>query len=295
MNNSNIIFGKIFRNFRLNNRLTQEKLSELSYINVKTISDIENGKYNIDIDKLEVFSNILNVDLVEEYLNIFLEDSKIIDKIIDNLNTRDNVAGLSYANEIEILLDIENSTFRKIIKNRARRLRLFFENMQIKDDKAKRKAIIIEALNTGKTFDFSNLDSNTYDILDYRLLMNYTQVMDSFDDKLKVLLFLENSKINDNHFNSILFHNIAVAYYNLDKSKTALEYINKAIELNSKEKSSPIMLYMKSIILYDLSLDYKEVAQLALEEAKKTDENLHSLILNKYKRKSYYQKNFKTP
>lgn len=295
MNNSNIIFGKIFRYFRLNNRLTQEKLSELSYINVKTISDIENGKYTIDIDKLEVFSNILNVDLVEEYLNIFLEDSKIIEKIIDDLNTRDNVAGLSYANEIEILLDIENSTFRKIIKNRARRLRLFFENMQIKDDKAKRKAIIIEALNTGKTFDFSNLDSNTYDSLDYRLLMNYTQVMDSFDDKLKVLLFLENSKINDNHFNSILFHNIAVAYYNLDKSKTALEYINKSIELNSKEKSSPIMLYMKSIILYDLSLDYKEVAQLALEEAKKNDENLHSLILNKYKRKSYYQKNFKTP
>ena len=295
MNNSNIIFGKIFRYFRLNNRLTQEKLSELSYINVKTISDIENGKYNIDIDKLEVFSNILNVDLVEEYLNIFLEDSKIIDKIIDDLNARDNVAGLSYANEIEILLDIENSTFRKIIKNRARKLRLFFENMQIKDDKAKRKAIIIEALNTGKTFDFSNLDSNTYDSLDYRLLMNYTQVMDSFDDKLKVLMFLENSKINDNNFNSILFHNIAVAYYNLDKSKTALEYINKAIELNSKEKSSPIMLYMKSIILYDLSLDYKEVAQLALEEAKKNDENLHSLILNKYKRKSYYQKNFKTP
>lgn len=295
MNNSNIIFGKIFRYFRLNNRLTQEKLSELSYINVKTISDIENGKYTIDIEKLEVFSNILNVDLVEEYLNIFLEDSKIIDKIIDDLNARDNVAGLSYSNEIEILMDIENSTFRKIIKNRARKLRLFFENMQIKDDKAKRKAIIIEALNTGKTFDFSNLDSNTYDSLDYRLLMNYTQVMDSFDDKLEVLMFLENSKINDNNFNSILFHNIAVAYYNLDKSKTALEYINKAIELNSKEKSSPIMLYMKSIILYDLSLDYKEVAQFALEEAKKTDKNLHSLILNKYKRKSYYQKNFKTP
>lgn len=294
MNNSNIIFGKIFRYFRLNNRLTQEKLSELSYINVKTISDIENGKYTIDIDKLEIFSYILNVDLVEEYLNIFLEDSKIIDKIIDDLNSRDNVAGLSYANEIEILTDIENSTFRKIIKNRARKLRLFFENMQIKDDKAKRKAIIIEALNTGKTFDFSNLDSNTYDSLDYRLLMNYTQVMDSFDDKLKVLMFLENSKINDNNFNSILFHNIAVAYYNLDKSKTALEYINKPIALNSKEKSSPIMLYMKSIILYDLSLDYKEVEQLALEEAKKTDENLYSLIMEKYKRKSYYQKNFKT-
>lgn len=61
--------------------------------------------------------------------------------------------------------------------------------MQIKDDKAKRKAIIVEALNTGKAFDFSNLDSNTYDSLDYRLIMNYTQIMDSYDDKLKLLLF----------------------------------------------------------------------------------------------------------
>lgn len=295
MKKSNIIFGKIFRYHRLKNRLTQEKLSELSYINIKTISDIENGKYNIDIDKLEIFSNLLKVDLVEEYLNIFLEDSKIIDSIIDNLNSKDNVAGFSYANEIETLFQIENNTFRKLIRIKAKKLRLFFENMQIKDDKAKRKAIIVEALNTGKTFDFSDLDSNTYDSLDYRLIMNYAQIMDSYDDKLKLLLFLENLKLNDTNFNSILFHNIAVSYYNLDQSKIALDYINKAIDLNSKKRSSPIMLYMKSIILYDLSLEYKEVAQLAIEEAKKTDENLYSLIMKKYKRKSQYQKNFKMP
>lgn len=295
MKKSSIIFGEIFRYHRLKNRLTQEKLSELSYINIKTISDIENGKYNIDIDKLEIFSNLLKVDLVEEYLNIFLEDSKIIDSIIDNLNSKDNVAGFSYADEIETLFQIENNTFRKLIRIKAKKLRLFFENMQIKDDKEKRKAIIIEALNTGKTFDFLNLDSNTYDSLDYRLIMNYTQIMDSYDDKLKLLLFLENLKLNDTNFNSILFHNIAVSYYNLDQSKIALEYINKAIDLNSKKRSSPIMLYMKSIILYDLSLEYKEVAQLAIEEAKKTDENLYSLIMKKYKRKSQYQKNFEIP
>ena len=295
MKKSSIIFGKIFRYHRLKNRLTQEKLSELSYINIKTISDIENGKYNIDIDKLEIFSNLLKVDLVEEYLNIFLEDSKIIDSIIDNLNSKDNVAGFSYADEIETLSQIENNTFRKLIRIKAKKLRLFFENMQIKDDKAKRKAIIVEALNTGKAFDFSNLDSNTYDSLDYRLIMNYTQIMDSYDDKLKLLLFLENLKLNDTNFNSILFHNIAVSYYNLDQSKIALDYINKAIDLNSKKRSSPIMLYMKSIILYDLSLEYKEVAQLAIEEAKKTDENLYSLIMKKYKRKSQYQKNFEIP
>lgn len=295
MKDVDIIFGKTLKKYRTSRNLTQENLANLSYINIKTISNMENGKVEIDLDKLEIISEVLNVDLVEEYLNIFLEDSKIIDNIIDNLNSKDNVAGFSYADEIETLSQIENNTFRKLIRIKAKKLRLFFENMQIKDDKAKRKAIIFEALNTGKTFDFSDLDSNTYDSLDYRLLMNYTQIMDSYDDKLKLLLFLENLKLNDTNFNSILFHNIAVSYYNLDKSRIALEYINKAIDLNSKKRSSPIMLYMKSIILYDLSLDYKEVAQLAIEEAKKTDKNLYSLIMKKYKRKSQHQKNFEIP
>lgn len=295
MKDVDIIFGKTLKKYRTSRNLTQEDLANLSYINIKTISNMENGKVEIDLDKLETISEVLNVDLVEEYLNIFLEDSKIIDSIIDNLNSKDNVAGFSYADEIETLSQIENNTFRKLIRIKAKKLRLFFENMQIKDDKAKRKAIIVEALNTGKTFDFSDLDSNTYDSLDYRLLMNYTQIMDSYDEKLKLLLFLENLKLNDTNFNSILFHNIAVSYYNLDKSRIALEYINKAIDLNSKKRSSPIMLYMKSIILYDLSLDYKEVAQLAIEEAKKTDENLYSLIMKKYKRKSQHQKNFEIP
>lgn len=295
MKDVEIIFGKTLKKYRKNKNLTQEELADLSYINIKTISNMENGKVEIDLDKLETLSEVLNVDLVEEYLNIFLEDSKIIDSVIDNLNSKDNVAGFSYADEIETLFQIENNTFRKLIRIKAKKLRLFFENMQIKDDKEKRKAIIVEALNTGKAFDFSNLDSNTYDSLDYRLIMNYTQIMDSYDDKLKLLLFLENLKLNDTNFNSILFHNIAVSYYNLDQSKIALEYINKAINLNSKKRSSPIMLYMKSIILYDLSLEYKEVAQLAIEEAKKTDENLYSLIMKKYKRKSQHQKNFEMP
>lgn len=66
--------------------------------------------------------------------------------------------------------------------------------------------------------------------------MNYTQIMDSYNNKLKLLLFLENLNFNDDNFNSILFHNIAVSYYNLDQSKIDLKYMNKGIDLNSKKK-----------------------------------------------------------
>ena len=112
MKDLDIIFGKTLKKYRTSRNLTQENLANLSYINIKTISNMENGKVEIDLDKLEIISEVLNVDLVEEYLNIFLEDSKIIDSIIDNLNSKDNVAGFSYADEIETLSQIENNTFK---------------------------------------------------------------------------------------------------------------------------------------------------------------------------------------
>lgn len=131
MNEKNYKFGKLLKNLRQQNNMNQEELSHRSFINVKTLSNMENGKVDIDLDKLEILSEIFNIDLVEEYLNIFLEDSKIIDSIVDNLNSKDNVAGFSYADEIETLFQIENKTFRKLIRNKAKKLRLFFENMQI--------------------------------------------------------------------------------------------------------------------------------------------------------------------
>lgn len=106
MNRNNYIFRKILKDLRQKNNMTQEDLAYRSFINVKTLSNMENGKVDIDLEKLEILSVIFNIDLVEEYLNIFLEDSKIIDSIIDNLNSMDNVAVFSYADEIETLFQI---------------------------------------------------------------------------------------------------------------------------------------------------------------------------------------------
>ena len=286
MNEKNYKFGKLVKEIRQKNKFTQEDLAHLSLINIRTISNIENGKIDIDLDKLEILSEILSVDLVEEYLYLLLDDSQQIDKLIDKLNSKDRYAGSSQTDEIKILTEIENTSTRKIIRNKAKKLRLLFQSIELENINEK-KSLIVEALNIGKNFDFISLHSNTYDIIDYRLLMNYAICLKNKNDRLTILKFIENSKIENDNLKSILYHNTSSTYYTLDKSYLSLYYINKAIAANNKNPISPIMLYQKSIILYDLNFAYEKYVKLALETSKKMSDKLYQLLLDKYKAKAH--------
>lgn len=292
MNRNNYKFGKLLKNLRQKNNMTQEDLAYRSFINVKTLSNMENGKVDIDLDKLEILSEIFNIDLVEKYLYLLLDDSDQVNKIVKNLNTKDRYPGSSQADEIKILTEIESTSQRKIIRLKAQKLRLLFESIEIKDDKNKKKSLIVEALNVGRDFDFKDLSSNTYDIIDYRLLMNYAIYIKDKAERLKILKFIENSRVDDDNLNSILYHNISNTYYTTDKSYLALYYINKSIATNNKNPISPIMLYQKSIILYDLNFPYEKYVKMTLETSKKINSNLYEMLLNKYKAKANDDKNF---
>lgn len=292
MNRNNYKFGKLLKNLRQKNNMTQEDLAYRSFINVKTLSNMENGKVDVDLDKLEILSEIFNIDLVEKYLYLLLDDSSQINKLVKNLNSKDRYPGSSQADEIKILTEIESTSQRKIIRLKAQKLRLLFESIEIKDDKNKKKSLIVEALNVGRDFDFKDLSSNTYDIIDYRLLMNYAIYIKDKAERLKILKFIENSRVDDDNLNSILYHNISNTYYRIDKSYLALYYINKSLRANNKNPISPIMVYQKSIILYDLNLPYEKYVKLALETSKKINSNLYEMLLNNYKAKAYDDKNF---
>ena len=286
MNINNYRFGKLVKEIRQKNNLTQEELAYLSFINIRTLSNIENGKIDIDLDKLEILSEILSIDLVEEYLYLLLDDSQQIDTLIDKLNSKDRYAGSSQTDEIKILTEIENTSTRKIIRDKAKKLRLLFQSIELENINEK-KSLIVEALNIGKNFDFISLHSNTYDIIDYRLLMNYAICLKNKNDRLTILKFIENSKIENDNLKSILYHNTSSTYYTLDKSYLSLYYINKAIAANNKNPISPIMLYQKSIILYDLNFAYEKYVKLALETSKKMSDKLYQLLLDKYKAKAH--------
>lgn len=281
MNEGKIIFSKFLKKIRMKKNLTQEELSNLSYINLKTISNMENGNTNYDLDTLETLSTILKVDLIDKYFDVFYGDSHRIDSIIKSFNEKDMIYGASLDKEINELVQIKDKANRNIIKLEAEKLILFFKGMEEKDKIQKRQCLISKALNINGDFDFKNLESNYYENIDYRILMSYASTLDKPHEKLKIYKFIENSNILDQNINSILYTSISYVYNILENSSKALEYIEKALSYSLDKEPSPVMLYTKALILKDLSLPYDYYIKKSLEIAKKQDIMTYQYILDK--------------
>ena len=105
-------FGKILRDFRVKNKLTQEQLSEKLGISLKYISRIENGNNGIKTQTLINYMNILGITpnviyasfINNEKIKKSIELSNKLDKLsdekkefissiidlVDNLDSQDN-------------------------------------------------------------------------------------------------------------------------------------------------------------------------------------------------------------
>lgn len=257
MNDKKLLFAKTLKDIRLKKGFSQEYISEISYININTISRMENGRDSYDFDKLDILSGIYKVDLIECYFNIFYGDTNEIDFIIDSINKKDRINGFAVTEEIDRLTEILEKSKRKIIKTKANKLILFLKSIEEKDTYM-RKKFIVDALNLGGKFDFENLNNNYYDYIDYRILMNYAQILDRPSDRINIYKFIENSNFTDNNIRRLVFHNMATDYYILGEKDKALEYINKLFSPNSNSHISPVMLYTKALILEDLDLPYEK-------------------------------------
>ncbi|MDD7306277.1 MAG: helix-turn-helix transcriptional regulator [Peptoniphilaceae bacterium] len=275
MRNKKLLFANFLKEIRVKNHLTQEELSEKTFINVKTISNMENAKVNFDFDNLEILSSVLKVDFIEKYFEVFYGDSNDIDSIINSLNSKDRINGYSQLKEIDDLTRIKNSTQRSIVKLKSEKLILFLKSIQEKDNIQKRRELIVEALNVDGYFDFNDLKSNYYEDIDYRILMNYALTL-SNNKRLIIYKFIEESISPKNNLYPILCNNIANTYLISNNNEIALRYINMAIATSSSP--SPVMFYTKGLILENLSLPYKKYIYMSLELAK-NDKDTYNHIL----------------
>ena len=99
------IFGKILREYRIKNNLTQEQLSEKLGISLKYISRIENGNNGVKTQTLINYMNILgitpdllykpfikhseiseNIKVSEKIVSLSKEKKQFILEIVDLLN-----------------------------------------------------------------------------------------------------------------------------------------------------------------------------------------------------------------
>ena len=86
------ILGEIFKDYRIKNKLTQEKIAEKLGISVKYISRIENGTGGVKVETLINYMNILSISpnvifdklIVNDDLRIQLELSKKVSSLSTN-------------------------------------------------------------------------------------------------------------------------------------------------------------------------------------------------------------------
>lgn len=99
------VFGQILRNFRLQNGLTQEDLSEKLGISLKYISRIENGNNGVKTQTLIKYMNILGINPIILYKD-FIQNKKVLNDI--ELYNKINTLSSSKKDFISSLIDLLN-------------------------------------------------------------------------------------------------------------------------------------------------------------------------------------------
>lgn len=96
------ILGEIFKEYRLKNGLTQEKIAEKLGISVKYISRIENGTGGVKVETLINYVNILGISP-----NIIFDKLILNENLIPQIQLSKIASTLSYE-KILLLNDIAN-------------------------------------------------------------------------------------------------------------------------------------------------------------------------------------------
>ena len=94
------VLGEIFKEYRLKNHLTQEKIAEKLGISVKYISRIENGSGGVKEETLGNYMNILGISP-----NVIFEKLIVNDKVKSQLDLSKKLSQLS-ENELNLVSGI---------------------------------------------------------------------------------------------------------------------------------------------------------------------------------------------
>ncbi len=86
MSNIKYLLGKRIKELRLRRKYTQEKLAEMSYIEIPSLSNIENGKNYPNFETLQKISDALNVRPFELFMfDYYLPKEKMIEEMMNSM------------------------------------------------------------------------------------------------------------------------------------------------------------------------------------------------------------------
>ena len=104
--------AQIIKKYRIQNKLTQEKLAELADITNQHMSRIECGCYVPSLTTFFMLVKVLKIDLREFEFDIIETENELKNELISKIISSDNVQLMLY----ESLINSVNSTLPKIKK-----------------------------------------------------------------------------------------------------------------------------------------------------------------------------------
>ena len=290
--------GREIKNIRKFNNMTQEELSKISGVNKDTIRKIENGYVDANIVTLLLLLEALGVsisDVSETFLNqkgtMYSNINSIYKSIEESLLIFDY-------KKIEVLLSkleeldysfLPYSTYKEI-ESKKLLYRSFVEDSLYKNDE-KSIDLLFESMRVSyKNFDLDKLDSQRYNGIQTRTLMNIGSIYNKFDiDKsLEIYNHLLISNNNLEEKNQLLY-NLINSKYLIGDYKEALKLSTKLLKSigNNDTRLHILALFQKGLLLekmgrIDSSIIYlKSAINLSLLTSNSNLSNKMKIIVDK--------------
>lgn len=252
--------GREIKNIRKFNNMTQEELSKISGVNKDTIRKIENGYVDANIVTLILILEALGVsitDLGDTFLNqkgtmysniniiykgieesLLIFDYKKIEALLSKLEELD-YSFLPYSTYKEI--ESKNLLYKSFVEDSLygdcdKSLELLFESMRV----------------TYKNFDLAKLESQRYNGIQTRILMNIASIYNKFDidTSLEIYDHLIISKDDLKEKNEILY-NLINSKYLIGDYKEGLKLSTKLLKSigNNDTRLYTLALFQKGLLL----------------------------------------------
>ena len=290
--------GREIKNIRKFNNMTQEELSKISGVNKDTIRKIENGYVDANIVTLLLLLEALGVS-ISDVSETFLNQKGTMYSNINNIykGIEESLLIFDYK-KIEVLLSkledldysfLPYSTYKEI-ESKKLLYRSFVEDSLYKNDE-KSIDLLFESMRVSyKNFDLGKLESQRYNGIQTRTLMNIGSIYNKFDiDKsLEIYKHLIISNDNLEERNQLLYNLINTKYL-IGDYKEALKLSTKLLKSigNNDTRLHILALFQKGLLLekmgrIDSSIIYlKSAINLSLLTSNSNLSNKMKIIVDK--------------
>ena len=230
-------FGNEIQQLRRSMNLSREDLSDLTYIGIDTLKNIESGKVLPNLETLDIISVALKKDLSELLLQYRVDNPDNFDSIIKKIEDKFDAGDIiSLKQELPDLKSLLDTTTNSYIKGNISQLILLIKSSLSREagDLSQAYDLLISALNQGiPDFNMKNYNKFSYSNIELRILLNIAMILNKTNCKnksLEIMQFCFNNIDTTSSLYPKICFNLSYQYHRLSMHEHVLRYANYGID-----------------------------------------------------------------